>query len=192
MTRFLLVDNGSIHTEKLRRLLPNHSDVVSFGDLQPNNVIGYDCIILSGSSRLPVVGNEKMFEAEIDIIKESIVPIIGVCLGAELIGRAFGGTLHDLGEKRKGLLEITSTDERGILLERGRTFKVYAAHRWALSTAPKDFETIATSDHGPELIKHVDRAIWGIQFHPEHMTDSSLGDEILLRIITHSISGPRS
>lgn len=191
MEKFLLIDNGSTLTKSLARLLPTRPDILRFGDIRPTSAAGYDCVILSGSSQLPVVGNESVFESEIALVRSIDVPIIGICLGAELIGHAFGGTLRNLGEKRKGLIDITSTDEGGLLLEFGRRFSVYEAHRWTLETAPENFRMLAESDHGPEIIQHVSRPIWGLQFHPEHLTESSLGDEIFMRILNHSVTAEK-
>jgi GMP synthase-like glutamine amidotransferase len=187
MEKFLLIDNGSVLTESLTRLLPTRPTIVRFGDIQSTSAVGYDCVILSGSSVLPITGNESAFESEASLIRNSDVPIIGICLGAELIGHAFGATLRNLGEKRKGLIDITSTDKEGLLLEPGRRFSVYEAHRWTLGTVPENFRVLAESDHGPEIIKHVSRPVWGLQFHPEHLTDETFGDEIFSRIINRSL-----
>ncbi len=187
MAKFLLIDNGSLHTMELAKLLPTTPTILRFGDIKTHDFVGYDCIILSGSSQLPVIGNEDIFKRELALIHDAHTPIIGVCLGAELIGHAFGAVLHDLGERRKGLIDIISTDANEVLLEAGRHFSVYDAHRWALKTIPNDFEVLAQSDHGPEIIKHTARHLWGLQFHPEHLTDSTLGDEIFSRILIHSI-----
>ena len=191
MGKFLLIDNGSVLTESLARLLPTQPTIVRFGDIQSASTIGYDCVLLSGSSQFPVVGNESRFASELDLIRTSSLPIIGICLGAELIGHAFGGTLRNLGEKRKGLIDITSTDKEGLLLEFGRRFSVYEAHRWALADLPESLRMLAESDHGPEIIRHVSRPIWGLQFHPEHLAESTLGDEIFMRILNHSVTGQK-
>lgn len=188
MEKFLLVDNGSTLTESLARLLPTRPTIVHFGDIQSTSAVGYDCVILSGSSVLPITGNESAFESEASLIRKSDIPIIGICLGAELIGHTFGATLRNLGEKRKGLIDITSTDKEGLLLEPGRRFSVYEAHRWTLGTVPENFRVLAESDHGPEIIKHVSRPVWGLQFHPEHLTESTLGDEIFMHILNHSVT----
>ncbi len=187
MPKYLLIDNGSIHTEALARLLPETPRVIGFGDLDSVDASTFDTIILSGGSQMPVMGNEQSFETELSLIRNAAVPIIGICLGAELISHAFDGKLRDLGEKRKGLIQIISTDEDGLLLENGRRFDVYEAHRWTIDLLPSEFHTLARSDHGPEIIRHISRPIWGLQFHPEHLTESTLGDEIFLRILTHSL-----
>lgn len=187
MPRFLLIDNGSRHTVALAKLLPEFPEIVRFDRLGSFDIAPYDCILLSGSSELPLFGNEALFETELSLIRDSSLPIIGICLGAELIAHAFGGTLVDLGEKRKGLVEITATGESVFLLETGRVFSVYEAHRFAIETLPEGFFAIAQSDHGPEIIKHRSRPIWGLQFHPEHLAEATLGDEMFARILAHSL-----
>ena len=188
MPKFLVIDNGSIHTDAIARLLPEIPTIARFDDIRTIMTNEYDCIILSGSSHLPVLGNENLFAHELQLIRESAQLIIGICLGAELIDHAFGGELIDLGAKRKGLIKIIATDPTQILLEHGRVFDVYEAHRFAIKTVPDQFAVLAVSDHGPEIIKHVSRPIWGLQFHPEHLTDITLGDEIFTRIVSRSLS----
>jgi para-aminobenzoate synthetase len=187
MPKYLLIDNGSIHTEALARLLPETPRIIGFGNLDSIDASVFDAVILSGGSQMPVMGNEQSFVTEISLIRNTAVPLIGICLGAELIGHAFGGKLRDLGEKRKGLIQIISTDEDSLLLENGRLFDVYEAHRWTIDRLPNEFRTLAQSDHGPEIIKHISRPIWGLQFHPEHLSESTLGDEIFLRILARSL-----
>lgn len=188
MLKFLLVDNGSRHIAAITRLLPTIPEVVSFAGLNSIDPSTYDGIILSGSSKLPVLCNETLFETELSLIRDTTAPLIGICLGAELIACAFDGTLRDLGEKRTGLIDIVSTDEQALLLEKGRQFSVYEAHRWTIDTLPNEFHILATSSHGPEIIKHHSRPLWGLQFHPEHLTESTVGDKIFLRILTHSLT----
>ncbi|MFA9262026.1 MAG: type 1 glutamine amidotransferase [Undibacterium sp.] len=192
MPKFLVIDNGSIHTAALVRLLPNTPTIVGFDEVDSGISHEYDCIILSGSSRFPVIGNENLFSRELQLIQESEKPIIGICLGAELIIHAFGGVLTDLGEKQKGIIRITATDPKHILLEDGRNFDVYEAHRFATKEVPDQFTILAKSDHGPEIIKHRIRPIWGLQFHPEHLTDETIGDEIFSRIVYRSFLGNMS
>ncbi|MGB3073035.1 MAG: gamma-glutamyl-gamma-aminobutyrate hydrolase family protein [Candidatus Moraniibacteriota bacterium] len=192
MPKFLLVDNGSVRIEELDRLLPETPTTVDVEGFKALDTRSFDLVLLSGSSTLPVLGNEALFSDELQFIREAHIPIIGICLGAELIGHAFSGTLHDLGEKRKGMVDIVSTDTDGLLLELGRHFSVYEAHRFALASVPSEFLVLAKSDHGPEILKHATLPIWGLQFHPEHLTDETVGDEIFSRIINRSLLSKKS
>jgi para-aminobenzoate synthetase len=182
----LLVDNGSIHTEKLAQLIGPETEIIAWDTLGTIDTSTFNAIVLSGSQHTPVSGNEHLFRAESDLIKSSLATIVGICFGCELIGSVFGGRLHDLGIKRRGMLDIISTDTDGLLFEEGRRFRVYEAHRWAIASVPKDFSVLARSDHGPEIIRHRHRPIWGLQFHPEHLTENTLGDEIFRRILSGS------
>ena len=59
-----------------------------------------------------------------------------------------------------------------------KSFEAYDAHRWIIDEIGSGLEVLATSLHGPEVIKHGDRSIYGFQFHPEKMLDETYGDEL--------------
>ena len=85
----LLIDNGSTLTAKLAELSPGNETVVEHGNI-PENLNEFSLIILSGSSKFPVNGNESLFTKEIELIRTTNIPIVGICFGHELIAHAFG------------------------------------------------------------------------------------------------------
>lgn len=60
---------------------------------------------------------------------------------------------------------------------------VFESHRFAIEKISNVIEALATSDHGIEMIKHKDKPIYGLQFHPESFIDKTQGDEIFLKIL---------
>lgn len=188
MKKILVINNGTIHLKKLLSLLPEEVTVVDYTNITPPQIREADIFILTGSSTLPVRGNEKVFSKETGIILSSGKPVIGICLGCELIATAFGATLKSLGQKRQGLINIVATPSKDHILEAGRNFSVYEGHKWAIDSLPLEiFDILAQSPDGPEIIKHRTLPLWGFQFHPEHMTDETLGDEIFLNILHRSL-----
>lgn len=183
MLNTLLIDNGSIHTKSLLRLLDPHTNVLQSRELDTEDGTGYDLIVLSGNSIGPLYGNEKYFEKELTLIRETQKPLIGICFGAELLVHAFGGTLENMSEKHSGFMTLHALPENGFL-DSEYSFRTYESHRWKIATLPNTFQVIATSDHGPEIIRHRERPLWGFQFHPEHLTDETSGDEIFHRILS--------
>ncbi len=174
----LLIDNGSIRIEELKRLLGPAVTTILPAELPQIRERDFTLIVLSGSSQFPVIGNADRYAAEIELIRSATTPIIGICLGCELIVTALGGTLRDLGEKRTGLTTIRPVPNPDAMFDPGYSFQVYEAHRWAVDRLPPGFSVIATSEHGPEIIRHRERPLVGIQFHPEHLTDTTMGDEL--------------
>jgi len=176
----LLIDNGSTLTAKLAELSPGNEVIVDHENI-PENLDEFSLIILSGSSKFPVNGNEHLFEKEIELIRTTSVPLVGICLGHELIAHAFGAELKDLGSQHKGLFNVTVTKPHEIFAGKD-TFSVYENHRYGITSVPGGLEVLAESPNSIAVVKHADKPIYGFQFHPEHMTDQQFGDEVFLNL----------
>lgn len=176
--RVALIENGTSEPFKLLEILKEHEvSVITLEDSLKALDHDFDLIILSGSSRFPIAYNLDILAPEIRLVRESSVPLLGICFGCELIAVAFGGTLRDLGEKQKGISTITVTDSKELFCGI-ETFEVYEGHRWAIDQLPETFKTLALSSFGPEIVKHRTRPIYGFQFHPEKMLRETDGDEL--------------
>lgn len=177
--KVLLVDNGSNFVNKLKELIPGSEVTEKFNDFKSSDSDGYDLTILSGGGKHNILFEENSFLEETKLVKSG-KPIIGICFGCELIAQAFGGVLIELPEEEKGVFEIEILDKN---LGQGN-IKVYESHRWAISKMPEEFEILARSERGPEIIKHKNLPIYGLQFHPENMIDKTEGDELFLRLLS--------
>lgn len=176
----LIIDNGSTLLEKLITLSPGLEEVVDYANI-PADVSAYSLIILSGSSKFPVLGNEDILQAEIELIRNATVPIVGICLGHELVAHAFGAELVHLGEQHKGLYDVTVKQPHEIFGGKD-FFSVYENHQYGITSVPESLEVLAESPNSIAVVKHVDKSIYGFQFHPEHMTDQQFGDEVFLNL----------
>jgi len=104
----LIVDNGIVRISELQKLLENHTyEIMKLGDIDLGIADRFDAIVLSGSSKFPIFGNEDLYRDEINLIKNSTKPIIGICLGFQLIAYAFGAELKRVDKKIRGIIEIS-------------------------------------------------------------------------------------
>ena len=163
----LIIDNGTKHLRKLKEQI-SESDysVADFSEIDLNEVQKYDAIILSGGHDFPVMGNESRLQKEIEIIRQFQKPVLGICLGFEIIARTFSATLEPLDQKDKGIIEIKilGTDK---IFQGIENLKVFESHRWAVRAIPSELIALAKSDHCIEAIRHKFKPIYGVQFHPE-------------------------
>lgn len=179
--KILLIDNGTTLLDKLEAIIPGNEIVVRFDKLDGLHEEEFDALILSGGSSYVLTGNEDKFQKEMDLIRHTKRPIIGICFGCELIAKAFGGTLKKLEKINKGVKEITiSTD----LLPNKSNIKVYESHEWGIDRLPETFDIWGSSKDGPEIIKHRDLSIYGLQFHPENLLDETDGDDVFKKIFS--------
>ncbi len=98
------------------------------------------------------------------------LPILGVCLGHQSIGAAFGGQIVRAKELMHGKTSEITTVGRGVFAGLPERFTVNRYHSLAIRRAdcPADLEVTAWTDDGEIMgVKHRTLAIEGVQFHPE-------------------------
>lgn len=189
--RVALINNGTKEPEALLTFLAGHS-ITEYALEHAREALSgpHDLVVLSGSSRFPIAYNLDAVASELELVRETSTPLLGICFGAELLAVAYGGTLKDLGHKEKGIYSIAPTSVDPALFEGRTTFEVYEAHRWSIGALPEELEALATSSSGAEIIRHRTKPQYGFQFHPEKMCDETYGDELfrsfIARIVHHS------
>ena len=98
------------------------------------------------------------------------MPILGVCLGHQSIGAAFGGDIIRAGQQMHGKTSVIHTDQKGVFADLPEEFTVNRYHSLVIdkNTLPDCLEITATSEDGEiQGVRHKTLAIEGVQFHPE-------------------------
>jgi anthranilate synthase component 2 len=98
------------------------------------------------------------------------IPILGVCLGHQAIGQAFGGRIVRAQRVMHGKLSAVAHDGRGVFTGLPSPFSVTRYHSLAIerATLPACLEVSATSEDGEIMgVRHRELAVEGVQFHPE-------------------------
>jgi anthranilate synthase component 2 len=98
------------------------------------------------------------------------LPILGVCLGHQAIGAAFGGTIVRAQQLMHGKTSVITTTQQGVFAGLPRQFTVNRYHSLAIARAdcPDCLAVTAWTDDGEIMgVQHKTLAIQGVQFHPE-------------------------
>ena len=98
------------------------------------------------------------------------LPVLGVCLGHQGIGAAFGGDIIRAGQQMHGKTSVISTDQKGVFADLPAQFTVNRYHSLVIdrNTLPDCLEITATSEDGEiQGVRHKTLAVEGVQFHPE-------------------------
>jgi anthranilate synthase component II len=98
------------------------------------------------------------------------IPILGVCLGHQAIGQAFGGRIVRAQRVMHGKVSAVAHDGRGVFTTVPAPLAVTRYHSLAIerATLPPDLEVTATSEDGEIMgVRHRALAVEGVQFHPE-------------------------
>jgi anthranilate/para-aminobenzoate synthase component II len=177
--KVLIIDNGTSYLEKLKALfIGSVVEVIEYNQISRVKIEDIDLIILSGGHGTPVINKQNFYTSEINFIKTSSVPILGICLGYELIAHAFGAELELMEVREKGILNIIPIKQSNLFIG-VKNFSVYESHRWVVKKLPKELIGLAKSKDGWEIINYSGKPlIYGFQFHPEMFTDQTSGNQI--------------
>ena len=109
------------------------------------------------------------------------VPLLGVCLGHQAIGEAFGGKVIRAKRVMHGKTDTVHTTQQGVFKDLPKEFTVTRYHSLAIEkeSLPADLEITAWTNDGEIMgVRHKKFAVEGVQFHPESIL-SEYGHELL-------------
>ena len=108
-------------------------------------------------------------------------PILGVCLGHQCIGDAYGATVGPAGEIMHGKTSLVHHDGKGVFQGLPNPLQVIRYHSLAIyrETLPPELEVTAWTDSGVVMgVRHKKHPVEGVQFHPESIMTQA-GKELL-------------
>lgn len=163
----LVIDNSTTHLHDLLESLHEHKvEVQAYMPGIKFQTGGKDLVILSGGggegreANNTTVRGKLWYEDEIEFIRSTRLPVVGICMGFELIAKAFGSKVEQLPRMVHGFRWLVTRDDSKI--------KQWEAHRFGVQQVNKQqFDVMARSGQGLELIRHRTRPIIASQFHPE-------------------------
>ncbi len=134
---------------------------------------GLKGIILSGSPFSVNETNAPM--ADIKSIAEKL-PVLGICYGAQLAAKLFGGKVEKSDKREYGRAKLTITKDDILLKDIKAGSQVWMSHSDTVSVLPPEFELLGTTESIPVAAfrsKNTHRPLYGLQFHPEvyHSTE---------------------
>ncbi|MCE8424771.1 MAG: aminodeoxychorismate/anthranilate synthase component II [Candidatus Methanoperedens sp.] len=135
--------------------------------LKEVKVINPDAIVISPGPGHP--SNPRDTGTCLDIIREVRIPLLGVCFGHQAIAVAFGGEVsHSPSGPIHGKTTLIHHSGKGIYQGLPDPLVGGRYHSLAISRLPQELEVTARTEDGIIMgVKHKERPIFGLQFHPE-------------------------
>ena len=180
----LVVDFGAQYAQLIaRRVREAHvySEIVphsaNASELMARHPSG---IILSGG---PKSVNETPAPTIDPAIYDTGVPILGICYGAQLLTQQLGGEVSRTGRGEYGRTPLTLTGRSPLFVDWPEDAEVWMSHGDAITRVPDGFVATASSPDAPVAALHDgERAIYGVQFHPE-VVHTERGRDLLERFL---------
>ena len=185
--KIILIDNYDSFTFNLFHYLSSFKinvEVVRNDKITSKEIIKqkYDKIVIS-----PGPGNPNQSGNCLKIVKSlhKNIPILGVCLGHQIIGQVFGSKIVQAKKLMHGKTSKIISKKTGILKNLPKIFDATRYHSLIIDkkTLSKDLEITAETKDGLIMgIKHKKYNVHGVQFHPESIK-TKLGIKILKNFI---------
>ncbi|RLT38267.1 MAG: aminodeoxychorismate/anthranilate synthase component II [Chloroflexi bacterium] len=168
----LLIDNYDSFTYNLYQYFAELGEQVEV--FRNDQISVEDCLSMQPEHVVISPGPCSPKEAgiSVDLIHafEGKAPLLGVCLGHQCIGEAYGGVVTSAGEIMHGKTSMISHDGKGVFEGLPDPFEAIRYHSLAIApdTVPDVLEVSARSESGVIMgVRHRTLPIEGVQFHPE-------------------------
>src|SRR5574337_679493 len=169
--KILLIDNNTAHLKNLKAALAGHD--IETQKYRPDlDFHDWDkqLIILSGGGGegLEIDDTDHQgalwYQDEMKFVRRCRKPLVGICMGFEVIARAYGQEVPHLGKLvyERGRVTLNG---KGRELFGGSQLRQIEAHKWHVPRIPEGFEELASSENGVEIMRKGNKI--GTQFHPE-------------------------
>ena len=187
MKKIILIDNYDSFTFNLYHYLSSIKvkvEVIRNDQITSKEIVKkrYNKIVIS-----PGPGNPNQSGNCLNIVKSLYkeIPILGVCLGHQIIGQVFGSKIVQAKKLMHGKTSMIISKKTGILKNLPKTFEATRYHSLIIDkkSLTKDLEITAETKDGLIMgVRHKKYHVHGVQFHPESIK-TKLGIKILKNFI---------
>ena len=174
--KLLMIDNYDSFTYNIVQYFGELGADVTVARNDEITVAEIDALLQAGQLDRLVISPGPCSPAEAGISVAAIqhfagkLPILGVCLGHQSIGAAFGGTIVRAQQLMHGKTSTITTTQQGVFAGLPAQFTVNRYHSLAIerSSCPEVLEVTAWTEDGVIMgFRHTTLAVQGVQFHPE-------------------------
>jgi GMP synthase (glutamine-hydrolysing) len=148
------------------------------GEPVPTSIAGHAGLILLGGGLLPDEDERAPWlPAERDLLRNAHgrVPVLGICLGGQLLAHTFGGEVKGkYGLPEKGVTSLTvlpAAADDPLVSGLPSTVRAVESHQDQITRLPEDAVLLMSSERCPNQMLRVRDRSWGVQFHPEVAAD---------------------
>ncbi len=185
--KILILDFGSQYTQLIARAVREanvYCEIIPFQkeiEFEP----GLKGIILSGS---PFSVNEVLAPS-VDLVSISNnVPVLGICYGAQLTAKTFGGIVEKSDKREYGRAALKVIKSNELFNNIAESSQVWMSHSDTIKKLPEGFELLGTTESIPvaafKSSSTGSHAIYGLQFHPE-VYHTAEGKKLLKNFLTN-------
>jgi GMP synthase (glutamine-hydrolysing) len=180
----LVVDFGAQYAQLIaRRVREAHV----YSEIVPHDMPAAEMLALSPRGIILSGGPKSVYADVAPLVDEGIygsgVPVLGICYGAQLLTRQLGGEVARTGSGEYGRTSLSRAADSPLFAGRPPVSDVWMSHADSITAAPDGFEvTASTAEVAVAALEDRERAVYGVQFHPE-VVHTDRGQDLLKRFL---------
>ncbi len=181
--KIIILDFGSQYTQLIARRI---RELEVYCEIWPYNTAlekikttPMKGIILSGGPASVYAEDAFLIDKKLFELK---VPFLGICYGMQLISHLHGGTVQQATKQEFGFSELIIDNQEDLFANIPVKSQVWMSHADHIEGMPTDFIQISHSENSISAIKHSEKKIYGLQFHPE-VTHTLIGQQLLSNFV---------
>ncbi|MEM4137463.1 MAG: GMP synthase subunit A [Candidatus Anstonellaceae archaeon] len=188
--KVLIINLGSQYTHVIWRTFRDLGieGIIHQPTLPLKDALFFNTYVLSGGPSSVQTMKKNVAISILELIKEEKLnrPVLGICLGHQLIAHVFGGEVKKGVSGEYGLTEIEIIKQHPIFEGVPKKFNAWASHFDQVYNLPTQFTVLAKSKNCQiEAFAHNIKPIVGLQFHPE-VWHTQFGEKIISNFIEYS------
>ncbi len=130
--------------------------MIDYLDFSPELAEKFDFVVLSGG---PIGVSEYWeVEKEKEWLRNTSKPVLGICLGMEIIGVSYGNTLSSYGAYKMSAPDVNLFGQKG---------QIFSAHKYFFKEINDQFNVLSRNAVFIEALEHKEKPFLGVQGHPE-------------------------
>ena len=175
--------------KEITRITGREPQIIRITDALRVNSDEFDAVILSGGdaplNQPEVVADYREATTWLSHIQR---PILGICLGQQLLGLAHGGRIARIAERFEGFYEVEVVEQDELLAGLPNRIRVYKSNVRVVARLMLGFKLLArSSEYEVEAFRHRKKPVFGVQFHPENYTDTDRDGLKILENFFHTL-----
>ncbi len=185
----LIINPAYMLADYVEQLAAVNIDLIHYPQASTARVMRHNplCVLLSGQVAPWTDYDPQKLEAVFSFLRESILPIFGICGGHQVIAQAFGAPVAPMGYRELGYIKVELLKDDPFLGGLSSPSTVFSCHGEEVKEMPPDFVLLGSSKRCRiQIFRHHKRELYGVQFHPELSGRKPDGKTMLRRFLKRS------